>query len=321
MAAMRTGAAALGLVVALATAGPALGASQTVLIGESFFDPASVTINQGDSVTWTVGKGRHTVTADNGAFDSGPIGEGQTFSFTFVSPGTFTYRDRLNPSARGTVIVNPTSNAPPSASFTAAPATVASGGTIAFDASASTDSDGRIVRYQWDFDGDGVYEKDTAGTSRISLTFSNAGSAPRTIRVGLVVTDNGGAVTPAAPVTITITPAAGRTDTTPPTVDDLQVQPLTICARRGPRCRHPGGRATFLLGERSSLRVVIERVRKGRTHGRVVARLRRSARAGRVAIRLPRSVLVPGRYRLSLRATDRAGNRSLVRHATFRVKG
>src|SRR3954469_16508079 len=105
MTVMRAVAATLGLVVALAAAGPAvrarpsapigdgifdppaagraLGPSETVLIGESFFDPASVTINQGDSVTWTVGAGRHTVTADNGAFDSGPIGEGQTFSCTF----------------------------------------------------------------------------------------------------------------------------------------------------------------------------------------------------------------------------------------------
>src|SRR4051794_37653961 len=212
MTAMRPVAIALGLVAALATAGPALGASQTVLIGDSFFDPSSVTINQGDSVTWTVGAGRHTVTADNGAFDSGPIGEGQTFSYTFNAPGTFSYRDRLKSYVRGSVTVRPINNSAPSAAFTATPQSVPSGGAIAFDASGSSDADGRVVRFQWDFDGDGVYETDTAGTSQITRAFSNTGSSPRTIAIGLVVTDNGGAVTPAAPITVTITPPSAGSD-------------------------------------------------------------------------------------------------------------
>ena len=134
------------------------------------------------------------------------------------------------------------------------------------------------------------------------------------------MTDNGGAVTPASPVTITVGPAPASADTTAPTVDDLQVQPLAICAHRGRGCRRPGGRVTFLLGERSSLRLVFERVKAGRVRGRTVATLRRTARAGRVRIAVPRAALAPGRYRLSVRATDGAGNRSLTRHTGFRVR-
>jgi hypothetical protein len=270
-------------------------------------------------VTWTVGQGRHTVSSDNGAFDSGPLGEGQTFAYIFNEPGTFAYRDRLNTSMRGTVVVRAISNATPTAVFTATPSTVASGQTVAFDASHSADPDGRIARHQWDFDGDGVFETDTAGTSRITRAFSNTGTTARTIRVGLVVTDDRGAVTPAEPVTVTVAPRSTQSaDTERPTVDDLQVQPLVACATRGPRCRRPGARVRFLLDERSTVRVVVQRLGGG---GRVVATVRRSVGSGRASIRVPRAGLRSGRYRVSVQATDRAGNRSRTRRTTYRSRG
>lgn len=54
-------------------------------------------VNQ-DSVT-------HTVTADNGAFDSGDLASGSTFSFTFTAPGTFQYHCNIHPFMTGTIIV------------------------------------------------------------------------------------------------------------------------------------------------------------------------------------------------------------------------
>ncbi len=55
----------------------------------------------------------------------------------------------------------------PTASFTVAPGTVANGGAVVLDASASSDPDGRIVRYQWDVDG----APDVSIDSSLSLNF------------------------------------------------------------------------------------------------------------------------------------------------------
>jgi len=75
-------------------------------------------------------------------------------------------------------------NVPPNASFTLSVAVVEIGGTIEFTAVTSTDEDGVIVTYEWDF-GDG-----TDGTGRaISHTYDASG----TYTVVLLVTDNDGA--------------------------------------------------------------------------------------------------------------------------------
>jgi hypothetical protein len=46
----------------------------------------------------------HTFTADSGAFDSGVLSGGQSFTFTFGT-GTFTYHCNIHPSMRGTIAV------------------------------------------------------------------------------------------------------------------------------------------------------------------------------------------------------------------------
>lgn len=68
------------------------------------FNPATITIPKGTTVTWAQKDSAiHTVTADS--FDSGRLGQGQTFSFTFNQAGTFEYRCTIHPSMRGKVIV------------------------------------------------------------------------------------------------------------------------------------------------------------------------------------------------------------------------
>src|SRR4051812_22056402 len=44
----------------------------------------------------------------------------------------------------------------------------ANGSSVAFDASASTDSDGTIAAYEWDLDGDSVYETKTDSDPRVT---------------------------------------------------------------------------------------------------------------------------------------------------------
>jgi plastocyanin len=56
------------------------------------FVPATLTISAGTTVTWTNNDPvNHTVTADNGSFDSGVVLPGDSFSFTFNTPGNYLY--------------------------------------------------------------------------------------------------------------------------------------------------------------------------------------------------------------------------------------
>lgn len=56
------------------------------------FDPPDLTINVGDTVTWTNNDDTtHGSASDTGVWSSGLFGTGLTFSFTFNSPGSFPY--------------------------------------------------------------------------------------------------------------------------------------------------------------------------------------------------------------------------------------
>jgi YD repeat-containing protein len=80
-------------------------------------------------------------------------------------------------------------NEPPEASFTATPNPTSAGSLVTFNGAGSTDSDGTIVKYEWDLDGNGTYETSTGTTSTTSRTYANA----EEVNVGLRVTDDGGA--------------------------------------------------------------------------------------------------------------------------------
>src|SRR5665647_1421190 len=63
-----------------------------VTIKGDAFSPSSLTVKVGDTVTWTNNDNHdHTVTSDNGTFNSGNIANGSTFSFTFNTAGTYSY--------------------------------------------------------------------------------------------------------------------------------------------------------------------------------------------------------------------------------------
>jgi plastocyanin len=76
------------------------------------FEPADVTINAGETVTWTNDEGvPHDVdgSGPGGDFSSGPEGgmmEGDTYEFTFDEPGSYEYVCRVHaPGMAGTVTV------------------------------------------------------------------------------------------------------------------------------------------------------------------------------------------------------------------------
>jgi plastocyanin len=82
-------------------------ANGSVTITDFQFTPAQITINQGDTVTWTNnGPTAHSATAPNGSFDTGIFPAGQSRSHTFNEAGTFSYICTPHPQMQGTIVVN-----------------------------------------------------------------------------------------------------------------------------------------------------------------------------------------------------------------------
>jgi manganese oxidase len=74
--------------------------------GSNSFSPNPLEVNVGETVTWVNDdSGRHTVTSKDGVFDSGIMGKGQSFSYTFDKPGEYPYHCSPHPNMVGTVVV------------------------------------------------------------------------------------------------------------------------------------------------------------------------------------------------------------------------
>jgi plastocyanin len=98
----------LSLVAALlGVAGLAAAAtSPTVKVSDDGFAPETVTIRAGDAVTWqNTSVTAHSVVADDGAFDSGPLAQHDQFANVFTQPGRFAYHDGTDPAHTGLVVV------------------------------------------------------------------------------------------------------------------------------------------------------------------------------------------------------------------------
>jgi plastocyanin len=79
------------------------------------FRPADLVIEAGTTVVWrNNGKNSHTVSADNGSFESGDIAPGATWKHTFDRPGAFAYHCTPHPWMKASIrVVVPGSEAPP----------------------------------------------------------------------------------------------------------------------------------------------------------------------------------------------------------------
>jgi len=70
------------------------------------FGPKRIEISVGGTVTWTNNDQLvHTITADDGSWDSGPIEPGQTWSHTFTRPGEFAFHCTPHPFMKAVVVV------------------------------------------------------------------------------------------------------------------------------------------------------------------------------------------------------------------------
>jgi plastocyanin len=85
-------------------------AANTVSIKNFAFDPPSITVKAGTTVTWTnADQDPHTVTSDgkSGPLNSKPLNQGDTYQYTFAQAGTFSYLCTIHPFMTATVTVTP----------------------------------------------------------------------------------------------------------------------------------------------------------------------------------------------------------------------
>jgi plastocyanin len=150
----------------------ALAATKSVDITRAGFTPNKVTIDFGDTVTWTNKDNTdHQVLADQAKFPTSPVlAANQTYSYTFTKSGNFGYRDALNTNRRGTVTVRT------GLSIKAAPALVTYGQLPTLSGSVSNAAAGESVTL------DAKQCGQTAFTRVASVTSVTAGAWSATLK-------------------------------------------------------------------------------------------------------------------------------------------
>jgi sugar lactone lactonase YvrE len=230
-------------------------------------------------------------------------------------------------------------NRPPAAALSASPAAVAGGQPVRFDASASTDPEGQVLRYDWDLDGDGAFERRTAAPA-LSHAYGESLALSAHVRVS---DPHRATATAAAPLTV---------DATAPLLGAFGASARTLLGRApsrrrraGPATARPRRVTTFRyrLSEPAAVAIRIERALPGRRVRRscvapgrkAVPRRARCSRLRRVVVlrqqeaagandlrfsgRVRGKRLVPGRYRATAEAADAVGNPSQPKSIRLRV--
>jgi|SRR3989344_2228638 len=78
--------------------------TNSVEIKDFAFNPATINIKAGTVVTWTnKDAAKHTVKLDE--IESPSLAKGQSWSYSFTTPGTYNYICGLHPSMQGKIIV------------------------------------------------------------------------------------------------------------------------------------------------------------------------------------------------------------------------
>jgi plastocyanin len=81
-------------------------ATQRVTVDNFSFNPATLTVAPGTTVTWTNRDDvPHTITANDKRFASKPLDTDDTFSHVFTQAGTYSYFCAVHPHMTGQIIV------------------------------------------------------------------------------------------------------------------------------------------------------------------------------------------------------------------------
>ncbi len=146
-----------------------------------------------------------TIASYEWQFGNGASATGSTATYTYTSAGSYTATKVIDNSgvasmATTTITVSTPVNKPPTAVMSATPISGNAPLTVAFNAAGSSDPDGSIASYQWQF-GNGS----TATGSSANYTYTTPGTYTATLKV----TDNAVAIS-AATKTITVTGQAAK---------------------------------------------------------------------------------------------------------------
>ena len=189
---------------------------------------ASVT-NDTATVTWTTNEAstsqvNYGLTASYGyttTLDSNLVTTHSAVITGLASKSTYDFRVRSKDASGNEAVssnyIFTTSNLSPVVSASSAtPSSGTSPVAVSFSATA-TDPDGYIASYEWDFDGDGAYDSNTATVAGAVYTYTNAGTYSPKVRV----TDNGGLSVVSSIAAITVN-APGNL---PPVVSSASASP------------------------------------------------------------------------------------------------
>jgi len=129
-----------------------------VEIHDYYFSPTPVTIAVGDTIKWTnYGPSPHSSTSDDGIWDSGTLGVGGTFSYTFNTNGTYKYHCTPHPFMHGTVIVT-SGNLPPNNPSQPIGPTSLNVSESGLYSTNTTDPEGDQIQYRFDWDAAGAHD-------------------------------------------------------------------------------------------------------------------------------------------------------------------
>jgi PKD repeat protein len=289
-------------------------------------------------------------------FGDGASGSGQTSSHAYRQAGTYSVKLAVTDGGGRTNATTHTvaiGDRPPTASLALSPTSALTGDQVAFDGSGSSDPDGSVVGYTWDF-GDGVsdYGRTNAHVYQQAGTYS----------VRLTVTDDAG-LTDTATRTVTIRDRPSVTSVASTPFPPVQPTPFSAPPRvlafsmssvafrvagwtTATISRRPGARGTafrYVLSEAAKVKVSLSALLAGRLDKRRRCRaptrsLRRSGRCTRrVSVgtlvrrgrpgtnntpfsgRIGRRALAPGSYVAVITATNRAGRTSRPREVRFSI--
>ncbi|WCB92621.1 hypothetical protein DSM104299_01318 [Baekduia alba] len=162
------------------------------------YAPADVHVDPGDAVTFNGAFANHPLVWNGGEFAT--QNAGMTMSFTFGAPGLHRFHCQIHASMVGSVDVAGDQLGTPD--FTFAPAQPQTGQLVTFSATAFTDPDGSIARYEWDLDGDGTFEA-------TGQTATHRYDAPGSVTAALRYVDDRNETSSATTHALTIVRGAG----------------------------------------------------------------------------------------------------------------